>query len=478
MNQPIHPVVPEFAILGHPNEGKSSLVSTLSEDDTVKISPYPGETTECRVFPVIIDGREIVRFSDTPGFQVPQKTLAWFERCPLQGVHKVKSFIEENKNAPLFKDECELMKPLARSAIIIFVVDGSRPLRINDRAEMAILKQTELPRMAVINNKSETPDFTEIWTNELSRHFDKVIVFNSHKASYLSRIHLLSELRFIRGHDNDSLAQVIEAFKKEWNRRNSLTAGLILDLLDKALNHSVKGKITDSSRKETEKKRLQNLWASNIKAMEKEAHQNIRALFKHNIFHVDLPDQSLASIDLFDRETWKVLGLSRTELAASAATIGAAAAATIDLALAGHSLGLFAALGGAVGVGSALLGAKRIGKVRVLGKHLGSYTLKAGPNRNLQFMMVLLDRSLIFYSHIINWAHGRRSAGNESGYKISKDHPGIVSTLGHTATKDCIVYFSSLGIKDMAKMESARQKALVSIMEILQKISEKGHESI
>lgn len=207
--------------------------------------------------------------------------------------------------------------------------------------------------------------------------------------------------------------------------------------------------------------------------MEKAAHQNIRAIFKHNIFHVELPDQSLASIDLFDRETWKVLGLSRTELAASAATIGAAAAATIDLALVGHSLGLFAAIGGAVGAGSALLGAKRIGKVRVLGKHLGTTTLKAGPNRNLQFMMVLMDRSLIFYSHIINWAHGRRdTAHNESCPQHTKDHPGIVATLDHAVTRDFIAFFSSLGVKDREKKESARQNTWGTLIEILQKITE------
>lgn len=475
MNQIIQPTIPEFAILGHPNEGKSSLVSTLSEDDTVKISPYPGETTECREFPVIIDGREIIKFTDTPGFQFPQKTLAWFERCPEQGIEKVKAFIHEKKNDPLFRDECELLKPLARSSNIIFVVDGSRPLRVNDRAEMAILRQTGLPRMAVINNKSESPDFSEAWTSELIHHFDKVVVFNTHKASYLARINLLSELRFITEQDDSSLSHVIETFQKEWDRRNAMSAELILDLLNQALSHSVKTKITDLSRKEKEKKRLQSLWASDIKAMEKTTHQNIRALFKHNIFNVDLPDQLLASIDLFDRETWKVLGLSRSELAASAATIGAAAAATLDLAFAGHSLGLFAVIGGAVGAGSALLGAKQIGKVRVLGKHLGVYTLKAGPNRNLQFMMVLLDRSLIFYTHIINWAHGRRNrAINESECKITKDHPGIVSTFGHTVTKNFIGYFSSLDVKDRDKKESARQKALGSLTEILKNLSEKG----
>ena len=36
--------VPEFAVIGHPNEGKSAVVSTLSEDDSVRVSPYPGET--------------------------------------------------------------------------------------------------------------------------------------------------------------------------------------------------------------------------------------------------------------------------------------------------------------------------------------------------------------------------------------------------------------------------------------------------
>ena len=37
-----HPV---FAIVGHPNKGKSSIVATLAEDDDVAISPRPGTTT-------------------------------------------------------------------------------------------------------------------------------------------------------------------------------------------------------------------------------------------------------------------------------------------------------------------------------------------------------------------------------------------------------------------------------------------------
>ena len=68
-------MIPEFAIIGHPNEGKSSVLSTLAEDDSVRISPIPGETTECRTFPVVIDGKEVLRFTDTPGFQNPRRVL-------------------------------------------------------------------------------------------------------------------------------------------------------------------------------------------------------------------------------------------------------------------------------------------------------------------------------------------------------------------------------------------------------------------
>ena len=38
-------MIPKFAIIGEPNEGKSTLVATLAEDDKAKISPIAGTTT-------------------------------------------------------------------------------------------------------------------------------------------------------------------------------------------------------------------------------------------------------------------------------------------------------------------------------------------------------------------------------------------------------------------------------------------------
>ncbi len=466
--------IPEYAVLGHPNEGKSSLVSTLSEDDSVRISPWPGETTECRAFPVKIDGLEILRFIDTPGFQTPQKTLAWFENHPGQGLDKVKAFISENRGLADFKDECELMAPLARGAGIIFVVDGSRPIRSSDRAEMAILEQTGLPRMAVINNKVQEPDFSTDWIAELKQHVHHVTVFNTHTASFKARIALLSELKTIDRLNEKALSEVIRAFEQDWTRRNTLTAERIIDLLDRAMNHTVKSKTDDSTRKDYEKKHLKDRWTSDIRSMEHETHEAIRALYRHNIFNLDLPAHSHAATDLFDRETWKVLGLSRGELVASAAVAGAASAVTVDLAFAGHSLGLFALLGGAAGACSALMGANRIGRTKVLGRRLGAYTLKVGPVRNLQFMMVLLDRALIFHSHIINWTHGRRDGECQ---KSVPEHEtasiGLVSSLDPSQTRTFAAFCASLSQKDDESRISARKNALAALGSILQSLGEK-----
>ena len=72
-------IVPRFAIVGHPNKGKSSIVATLAEDDDVAISPHPGTTTQARAYPMRLDGETLYELVDTPGFQRARETLAWLE---------------------------------------------------------------------------------------------------------------------------------------------------------------------------------------------------------------------------------------------------------------------------------------------------------------------------------------------------------------------------------------------------------------
>ncbi len=105
-------MIPEFAVLGHPNEGKSSVVSTLTEDDQIRVSRIPGETVVSRRFTVTIDGEKLIRFVDTPGFQVPQQTLSWFKKYDGPPGQVSESFIKTFKSDPVYADECELLAPL------------------------------------------------------------------------------------------------------------------------------------------------------------------------------------------------------------------------------------------------------------------------------------------------------------------------------------------------------------------------------
>ncbi|MCK5349968.1 MAG: 50S ribosome-binding GTPase, partial [Desulfobacula sp.] len=175
-------MIPEFAVLGHPNEGKSSVVSTLTEDDRIRVSCIPGETTVSRRYTVKIDGEDIIRFVDTPGFQVPRQTLAWFKAFDGDPAKIVNRFIDTFKKDPFFADECELLSPVARGSGIIYVVDGSRPVRDDDLAEMEILRLTGRHRMAIINSKKQEKDYTSDWQLEFRKHFNSIRLFNSNTA--------------------------------------------------------------------------------------------------------------------------------------------------------------------------------------------------------------------------------------------------------------------------------------------------------
>ena len=136
--------------------------------------------------------------------------------------------------------------------------------------------------------------------------------------------------------------------------------------------------------------------------------KQIRTLFKHHLFEYHLPEYSILKHDLFSKQTWELLGLTKEQLAAAGVIIGGTMGAVLDTAAAGITFGVFTALGGILGAGSALLSGKKIVKKKRAGIRFGGDTFTLGPNKNLQFLYILIDRGLIYYSHVINRPHGKR----------------------------------------------------------------------
>ncbi len=466
-------IIPEFAIVGHPNEGKSTVVSTLSEDDSVRISQIPGETVECRVFPVMIDGEEVIRFIDTPGFQAPKKALAWMKAFKGSDEQMLKTFLDTHRNNPDFRDECHLLKPIADGAGIIYVVDGSRPLRKADKAEMELLRLTGRPRMAIINCKEDETLYLDIWKSEFIKHFNSIRVFNAQKATYSERIALLDSLKSVEQVWQPSLEKVIRAFKRDWERRNLRSTELICELLQNCVTYQIKKNCTSKSQMESVRDKLTERYKIEIGKIEQKVHFKIRKLFKHNIFNYELPAQSILNDDLFSSRTWQLLGLNPGQLTMAAAITGGALGAALDVAAAGLTFGIFTAIGSAAGAGSAFFGGERMTKAKVVGLKLGGWQVIVGPNTNIQFLYVLLDRTLLYYAHIINWAHGRRDydCAKVSQNSDKSVKQGYTASYDDSARKICNRYFKDIGKKDQSTNDYVHKNMVLLIKLTLDKIS-------
>ena len=58
-------MTPVFAVVGHPNKGKSSIVSTIAQNDDIAISPRSGTTRDTQHYEILI-GAARYTLVDTP----------------------------------------------------------------------------------------------------------------------------------------------------------------------------------------------------------------------------------------------------------------------------------------------------------------------------------------------------------------------------------------------------------------------------
>ena len=460
----------EIAVIGHPNEGKSSVLSTLAEDDSVRVSPFPGETTECRSFPVLINGQEILRFTDTPGFQNPERLLYELKKLAGKEANPAQALRQRFASDKGLHDDLELLAPVAKGAAILYVADGSRPLRQVDRDEMEALRLTERPRMAVINCKDGDQRYLEDWRSEFRRNFNANRMFNAHRATYAERVALLDALQAIDQEWQPAIAEVVAAVKKDWQARLDASVDIILAMLEEILAFRLSENRSRVRDEQAFLTRLREKYCASVAEKEKGAQERLRGLFHHRRFHYRLAGYSILDEDLFSETTWSLLGLSRQQLVILGALGGAALAVGLDVLAGGASLGLFASVGGVVGAAGAWLGGEQFVKgVKIMGIPLGEESLQIGPNSNINLMFVLMNRMFLYFQEIINWAHGRR------------DYPEAVATAGQAGftqrwptghIKTCRAWFEALTHDESEAVSGLRPEMREIIAASLREISQ------
>lgn len=431
--------IPTFAVVGKVNMGKSSVLATLLEvddDQVIRVSSTPGETTRCQVLPVEFDGKEMIRFVDTPGFARPLEAMRAIERLHEEaggsgspGLDAIRAFLEEYGGTNEFADEIELLTPLVDGAGLLYVIDPSKPLRDTFIAEMEILRWTGRQRMALLNEKEDEPEFCSDWKERLGSYFNLVRTFDAHEARFDERRRLLRSLLEIDESHRDLIEETIAFLEEEWTQRQEESGEKVLSFLEKALSYRVEKRVEERDmemphRREKLGQELTKRYYDKIAGMEKKAVEEILHLYRHHLGKVEVKATDFTGIDLEQQETWQKWGLSRTQLAIAGGLTGGAGGATIDIGTGGltHGLGtLLGAVGGAAAAfwkGSELPDLALDLQKGVKLAHGEGTALKLGPPKNDNFAWILLDSVLGHYKEIVSRAHGKRD-------ELVLNHEGI-----------------------------------------------------
>jgi GTPase SAR1 family protein len=402
---------PKFAVVGHPNKGKSSIVSSLALDDSVQIGDTPGTTQVKRGFPLKVDGKIIYELFDTPGFQRARRVLSWLnEQEPVSADKKtdvVRAFIATHRGDERFIDEIELLEPIVNGAGIIYVVDASKPYGAEYEVEMEILRWCGQPSMAILNLIGKE-DYTDQWKSALGHYFRMVRTFNPIKATFREHIELLDSMSQLKEEWTKPIKVAITVLEDLQNQKIEQSVDSMVDNMVKVLSFVHTYKIKGESATEVEEERLKHGYREKIIGYEKEQEKNIEIIWNHRSIEKVENMLVLDNVGLFSKESASIFGLSQQQLIITGASAGAIGGLGIDILLGGGSLFLGSLIGGAVGGVGAMMGFDNLYEVKVLGQSIGKRELSVGPMQNLNFPYILLGRSLYHALVIAKRSHAMR----------------------------------------------------------------------
>jgi hypothetical protein len=406
--------LPTLVIVGRVNRGKSSILSTLAEDDSVVVSAEPGTTREVRRFPLKVDGEPLVQMVDTPGFEDAPRALRFLKEREGSAANRrevVESFVRHFEEGEDFKQECKLLRPILEGGAILYVVDGSHPYRANYEAEMEILRWTGQPRIALINQTSSR-DHAREWRSALGQFFSIVRVFNAHRAGFRDRIGLFEGLREIDERWRPAFDRAIVALERDWDKRRRQAARTIARMVITALLHTRSVIVDQEEGLEGRRKRIEEDFHDDLRRLEEESRSQVEQLYLHRalVRHEPPISRPVLDEDLFSRKTWETLGLSLPQLVGVGFVAGAGTGGLLDMMTGGTLFGAGLLTGGLAGGGAALyFGTSRFERAGDILRYLqGGRRLVVGPHRNPNFAWILLDRALLHYVSVRDRAHGKR----------------------------------------------------------------------
>lgn len=348
---------PTFILFGQPNDGKTSLVSALTQNPNLAISEVSGNTTRNRKEELIGE----IAFIDTPGFGMVEEVYEWMrnqEDCETapQGV-LARRFVNEFKHDDDFSHEVELMKVLSEPVAAILVVDPSRPIDEDDKLINHILRYCGNTRIALMNAKSKQPAHINEWSSLLKKDFNTVREFNALSYKFNDIIRFLVAIKSCEQRWENSMDCAIQKLEQKRSHlkvaQSHATIQFIKELLCVEASVPIKSYDSVESSKAVLKVQLQKIIAS------KESQYQKKSCKRFNVRFEDINADFVTSINNFTtiskEASWSysLFGVDDDTMKWIRTTMGAATGAmiggTIDAFLGGASMLVGLALGTVIG---------------------------------------------------------------------------------------------------------------------------------
>jgi hypothetical protein len=104
---------------------------------------------------------------------------------------------------------------------------------------------------------------------------------------------------------------------------------------------------------------------------------------------------------------------------------------------------------------------------------MGGEQLQVGPAANIQLLYILLDRALLFYGHVINWAHGRRDYERlQEAAPAESGRGGFASRWPAERRRVCERFFRAVQKGQEAEIEESAAALQALLRDQFQEIAE------
>jgi predicted GTPase len=391
-----------FSIIGKPNNGKSTIISTLTFDDRIEIADEIGTTKKSTKYSYRYNEQEVCTYFDTPGFEDAENIYLYIKKQKelVPSINQIlENFIKEYSDDYSTAKDREILKAIVQSDFLVFVINISDRFNINVIGyELEIFKELKKRTVILFNQVNKNKDYSSEWKNELKK-YDLV---NIHKIDPLNTkrsniIHILESLYSVDSdiYDKQQLDNVIMAYRKHYNQNLDRSSELISKYLREVLQIEIK-----TTRKDFDLGKGYELIKKEINKKEKDIQKKLAHLWGY--YEVKVEDKR----ENYDNAINKKISLSKKEKAVAAAIIGASIVGTTTGILSG---GLGAPAGAGIGlVGGALLGYFSDGKLYESSLFKKDVKITVSK-KDIDLSIILITRILEFIKTIISHGHANRN---------------------------------------------------------------------